>query len=272
MTFEELENASNEELRREITDRFNRYTETAPAGVERLWEAQFYMQELDRRDGSKIARRDMKLELIVIALIVAEIGFAIWGMVLANKEANEQAQLLVGQTHSLQALASNTEKTANLLAGLQSSTESVRIAVQDQLAIFYSVSVNFLWHSDSKRLQLINNGHTNVSYWGYQLQIVSAPAMMEPGERIITPAASYMVQFSQLYEALVKAIPKQKGTQSLPISIFLTNYKGDQFVLKALLIFEWQGDNLLVSTQTASIINQVWNQKLLKKTASPETR
>ena len=48
------------------------------------------MQELDRRHESKIVRRDLILELVIIALIVAEIVIGIGGIVIGIKEGRDQ--------------------------------------------------------------------------------------------------------------------------------------------------------------------------------------
>jgi hypothetical protein len=60
----------------------------------KLLEAQFYMIELDRRHDARIARRDFRMELVVIGLIGLELIAATWGMWLGSKESNEQAQTM----------------------------------------------------------------------------------------------------------------------------------------------------------------------------------
>ncbi len=76
MTFEQFENANGAELRSEAKACFERartfgHSWMGTAGA--LLEAQFYMGEIDRRDGTRIARRDFRMELIVIALIGFEL-------------------------------------------------------------------------------------------------------------------------------------------------------------------------------------------------------
>src|ERR1700722_5413256 len=67
-----------------------------------LLKAQFYMNAVDRRHDAKIARRDFVLELIIIALILAEIIFGI-------VEGNKQASILDNMNRSTGATATATQ-------------------------------------------------------------------------------------------------------------------------------------------------------------------
>lgn len=71
-----------------------------------LLEAQFYMQELERRDSERISKRDLRLELIVIALIGLEIVVAVLGTVYGVREGNEQANTLEKVSRAVQRQAS----------------------------------------------------------------------------------------------------------------------------------------------------------------------
>jgi len=80
MKFSEFENATASDLRREVVERFDLYDTTRPGRIELLWEAQFFMAEIDRRESAWIAKRDLILELIIIVLIVGELVFGINGL------------------------------------------------------------------------------------------------------------------------------------------------------------------------------------------------
>ena len=97
MTFEEFEQADTQKLRQTAKERFDRSNElgemySARPGL--LLEAQFYMSEIDRRESSRITRRDFRLELIIIFLIGLEILIGIAGIYFSFKEGKEQAIIL----------------------------------------------------------------------------------------------------------------------------------------------------------------------------------
>ena len=70
MRVRELERLTKKDLRQRADDAFQKADEKGPGY---LMEAQFYMQELDRRHDSWISLRDLLLELVIIALIGWEI-------------------------------------------------------------------------------------------------------------------------------------------------------------------------------------------------------
>ncbi len=105
MQVKEIEKLSPRELRQRADAVFAKADEKGPSY---LIEAQFYMQELSRREDSKIARRDFRMELIVILLIGLEIVIALY-------EGHEQTNLIASQTQILQNLQTSTKNTADAL-------------------------------------------------------------------------------------------------------------------------------------------------------------
>jgi len=108
MTFEEFENATDEELKAEAKNCFETSGGTWDRMTKHLLEAQFYMQELDRRGDAVerkhirgIERRELILELIIIALILGEIVLGLW-------EGNQQAKALA-------AVETAARSTANMI-------------------------------------------------------------------------------------------------------------------------------------------------------------
>src|SRR5260370_36021356 len=116
MTFEQLENASKKALRYEVVSRFNRYNESSPRGIEQLWEAQFYMSEIDRRASGWIATRDLLLEIVVIILIGAEIWLAV-------KQGKDEGILMDKQNAILNNLQVATAATVTEIKNLGSTSE-----------------------------------------------------------------------------------------------------------------------------------------------------
>lgn len=80
----------------------------APEHPALLLKAQLYMNEVDRRHDAQIARRDFRMELVVIFLILLEVIIGVGGFVYGVVEANKQAMIL-GQMNS------NTAATAALM-------------------------------------------------------------------------------------------------------------------------------------------------------------
>src|SRR5262245_48454968 len=78
MTLEEFEQATERQLRSHANDCLSRAEYP---------EARFYMDEIARRHEAKIVRRDLVLELIIVALIAGEIAFGAW-------EGRKQAEIL----------------------------------------------------------------------------------------------------------------------------------------------------------------------------------
>src|SRR5439155_3576659 len=97
VTLGELEALQEKELRLRTSVALQQYYEMR--GIDShayLIEAQFYMRELEQRDSKRIAHRDYRMELGIMALIVVEIIIAIFSIWIGFREAKEQAEA----THS----------------------------------------------------------------------------------------------------------------------------------------------------------------------------
>src|ERR1700687_6169780 len=110
MTFEEYEKASKRVLRAQAKESFDQANQNASWGgaPTLLLQAQFYMQELDRRHDSLISLRDLILEIIVISLI----GGEIW---LGWRQGTDEALLMNRQNKILANLDKSTAATAALV-------------------------------------------------------------------------------------------------------------------------------------------------------------
>jgi len=158
MTFEQFERASPEELKAQAKQCFDLINDAQIVNefqVAKLLEAQFYMQELDRREDSRIAIRDFRLEVAVIALIFIEIILSVAGILLAIKQGNGEDKLMDKQNTILANLQNSTSDTGEAMKELAVITKamsdntaesrktlsSVDKGVHDQLAMFYDPSV-----------------------------------------------------------------------------------------------------------------------------------
>ena len=272
MTFEEFEKADARRLREMTKDAFNR-ADTIRQGwapdPSLLAESQFYLSEIERRHGSWIALRDLILEILVIALI----GGEIW---LGWQQGKDEGNLMDKQTGVLQKLddsasstAANQATMALTLKALQSTTEHMNDAIQGQLALFYDVSLNVLWVPATRRINVANNGRTNVTLWGFKLG--TEPEVIETQPRVIIPNGGFELDFSTFYDQMNRALPQ--GVSSSPISIslalYLKNEKQDEFVLNETLVATRNGDTLAITTQTLSISPERWSHHPKPRRVAP---
>jgi hypothetical protein len=117
MKTEEFEKATEKDLRLKANQCFEKLEDSGshekPA---LLTEARFYMDEIERRKQDKVAKRDLYLELVVIALIALELFFGITG---GNQQLNVLKQLSTSTGATASALSSLAEEQKALLAAIQ---------------------------------------------------------------------------------------------------------------------------------------------------------
>jgi hypothetical protein len=118
MKAEEFENAKEKDLRRKANECFEKLENSGSHEKPALLiEAQFYMDEIERRKQDTIARRDLILELVVIALIGLELYFGITG-------GNQQLCVL-------QKLDKSTGETATALRTLAEEQKATLAAIEE---------------------------------------------------------------------------------------------------------------------------------------------
>ena len=114
MTYEQFQTATDAQLQAEAKNLFDSGMKTGQDWrYYRLQEAHFYMQELDRRHDARIARRDFRMELIVIFLIGLELLSAIGAIWETFREGKEQAQILERQAVILERVEKASHAAAN---------------------------------------------------------------------------------------------------------------------------------------------------------------
>lgn len=173
MTFVEFEQAAPTMLRdraRQCFDLASHPRTLNEVQIAKLLEAQFYMQELDRRSGGRIALRDLVLEIVVIVLIGVEI-------ILAVKQGKDEDILMDKQNGILTTLQKSTADNAASISALAIVTKamsdattasgktltSVSKGVQDQISIFYDPSVSLMYQTDQNRIFFNNTGRSTVN-------------------------------------------------------------------------------------------------------------
>ena len=110
MNTEEFEGATKRDLRRNANECFDKLKDSGsqewPA---LLLSARFYMDEIERREHDRVAKRDLFLELVVILLIGLELYFGITG---GNAQLNvlQKLQTNAGQTAAAVAILAEEQK------------------------------------------------------------------------------------------------------------------------------------------------------------------
>jgi hypothetical protein len=236
MTFEQFEKASRRRLRELGKDRFERAADEANPRF--LSEAQFYMAEIERRHGGRVATRDLILELIVILLI----GGEIW---LGVKAGRDEDAMMTKQTGAIEKVAQSADlsaqsqkATAATLTALQDTTEKMNQALQAQLALFYDLSVLVTWDQTKKAVNVVNSGRTNVWFWG--LNIAGHEERFQD-PKVLTPNALYEIG-SPIVKSTMDSF-KKGADLSLPFVAYVKNERKEEFVVRANLEIFWDGDH-----------------------------
>jgi hypothetical protein len=268
MTFEEYEKAGPQQLKAEAKACFEMAQEMAGGAWERraskLLEAQFYMQELDRREGDRVSNRDFWMEVVVIALILLELILGIVGIIIGIREGNDQAQVL-------SKLNTSAAATANTLTALQSTTKTMNDAVQAQLGFAYAVSVEIGSELLQDRMKITNKGQTDITLWGSRFG--NEPVIMEKVPKVITSGGSAYVLLPKAYDHLMEHV--QIGTPtpvSAPFQAYIKDHNGEQFAVNSILTGDMRFVPLDLKPQSTSVIKQQWSSRLGPDTARPKGR
>jgi hypothetical protein len=125
MTFEEFERATPHDLREAAKDSFDRTKEHGVGWIgaaATLLEGQYYLAEIDRREAEverreskRIARRDFRMELVVIFLIGLELIVAIGGIVVGIRESREQSAVAQKQIEMLDKVEKAMMRAGNMM-------------------------------------------------------------------------------------------------------------------------------------------------------------
>jgi hypothetical protein len=220
---EDYENWNKKKLRQIINACFEHAPDAEP--VDRLavlLEAQFYTREMERRSDSWISRRDFFLEIVVILLIG-------WEVLMGYKQDHLQNQ---------------TAQTMGVM----------NIALQQQLALFYEVSVTPLWDGTTKKITVVNNGRTNIALWGSKF--AGEPAHIEDS-RMLAPLGTYVIDSESLYNNVLKIVPKGSN-KFVPLDLYFKNERGEEFVQHCVFGTSWKTDTLFLAIQVVSLEPTHW--------------
>jgi hypothetical protein len=251
MRVEEVEKLSKKELRARANACF---AQAEVPGYERgplLFEAQFYMRELEHRADSRVSIRDLILEIVVIALIG-------WEIHMGYRQSADQATEFGQQQKIFQNLETSSQATADTMTALKSTTENMNGALQKQLALFYDVSINVNYDQEKKRLILTNLGRTNVALWGTKF-FDDAASIESQGRSLQANGGGYDINAARMYDYAIARMPKGQ-TGLAPFEIYLKNERSEEFVEHCYFGISWNGDVLKLAPQIASIVPERWSR------------
>jgi hypothetical protein len=274
MTFEEFENATDIDLRRETKlcfDKFNNPMQGEGGKAALLLEAQFYIQEVGRREDSRVAKRDFWLEIGVIVLILAEIVLSIYGIKLAiRQDKDEQAlmdkhngilnnlQTSTAQTATamkdlanlMKTLNDNTSASERMLSALSSTTVTMNKGVHDQLSLFYDPSIVLTYDLSQNRIFFQNTGRSRITM---RMLKVDNQEVAVVRMKLISAGSTLYIEAGELYTQLSAALAKG-DTRSVPVEAHLENELGRHFVLNGTLYCVWVNDKLQIHAQNNSVL------------------
>jgi hypothetical protein len=250
MTFEEFEKAKDHDLKRETKNCFDRFNDPNLGSLDKpaiLLEAQFYMQELGRREDSRIASRDFLLEGGVIFLIFIEIMLSIYGVKLALKQGTDEDRLMDKQNAILTNLQNSTADTAAAMKGLaaitkamsdatsassktltslRSTTETMNKGVQNQLSLFYDPACTITYDQGQNRIILSNSGRTGLTLTGIS---VSGIPLNVGGRKLISAGTGIYIDAAAIYNNITPTLEKGAG-RMVPVEAHLENEIGKKFL------------------------------------------
>lgn len=241
-----------------------------------LSEAQFYLDEIERREGreerqrqSKIARRDLILELVVIFLIGLEIVVGVWG---GNDQLKALGKIKDGSDQQLVLLqkmnesAGNTATILKTLSDEQSQAltaqqQTLQIitqmngALQSQLGLTYIPELTMVYNEGQKLLTLENLGKADIYAWGTKMGAEPRNMVNEP--RIIIPNGSYSFPIEDQLKMEALKVAKG-GSEQVRYDVHIRNAKQKKFTASYFLYYVWKGDQMSVNVQLIGINEGGW--------------
>jgi hypothetical protein len=250
MRFEEFRNVSDDVISERAKNLFEAIQEGGPLyntdlGRAALLEAQFYMQELDRRERERErqadeanAARDFKYERIIIYMIAGEIVLAIVSLIYTAHEGIAQNRIL---------------------ANLQTSIQVTADQLKEQLAIQYRMFVSASYDQSRRQITLFNSSKTEAWVWGFAFGL-EHPVMIHGGPTSI-PAMLILSISIQDYNPKIFDGVRQSPPSILPVVVYLKNAKDDEYVWNGKLSVQNLND-LMGGTLDGSLQQQKWSQRV----------
>jgi hypothetical protein len=219
-----------------------------------LLEEQSYLTEIDRREDTRVSRRDFWLEIAVIVLIVAEVGIDLWELHKEGIEFDRQQAVLTN-------LEKSSEATANTMVALQKTMETTNTGIQNQLSLNYEVSVGLILYRTNWTLRVTNRGRTNITLWGQKIAAEQRHILSSP--LTITPGDAQDVDFASFFQKMTTGSPPPiEQLTTVPITIFLRSENGQEYTAEC--PFDKRGvmyGSNFVQCQTTTVRASNWSHE-----------
>jgi hypothetical protein len=254
MRVEQVQKLSKTELRAKANACF---AEAELPGYDRaplLFEAQFYMREIEHRSDSRVSIRDFILEIVVIALIG-------WEIHMGYQQERQQARAFEQEQAIRANMETSSRATAATLDSLAGTTSAMNTALQKQLALYYEISVTPVWDASTKKITIANTGRTNIALWGSKFY--DQPVRIEDS-RMIAPSGTYIIAADSLYSILVQRVPKGSN-QFIPLDLYIRNDRREEFTEHCLIGTSWTNDTLNLGLQIVSVEPEHWSKSITNK-------
>jgi hypothetical protein len=251
MPLENFEKLTRAELKQKLNELFAAMkTRNNVLRPSLLLEAQFYMQELDRRHDSWISLRDLILELVIIALIGWEVH-----------EGNRQFDLLGAMnrnTAATVAAMNNLRQDQQASLATQKTTletiTAMNEGIQRQLGVNYEVNPEIIFLEDQKQLRVVNKGRDSLFLWGSKWR--TSAVIMEKEGKFIPIGGNYFVPADSIFRE-IDALPK--GLQvNIPFEVYLAGADGRHYTVHLNVAVNWETGSRKVFTQALRIKREKW--------------
>jgi hypothetical protein len=255
MTVDEFEKSTEDELRREANVLLGQAAQAGPLDRPGYFlQAQVYLDEIRRRHDDRIATRDLKLELVIIALICVEIaigGFEIWQGVQDARDSRQQAAVMSN-------LQDSSATTAKTLEALQRTSEAMGDAIQKQLALASTVHLGVAFDLANARIVLTNTSSNDVAVWGNLVgksrSVRTAPLWIAPSSPVDLPAKDVTDLFMPM---MMKDLPDRV----VVYEIYCRNRDGVPFVVAGEIRGRIEKERgLTMSTVMLSTVQRDWSR------------
>jgi hypothetical protein len=261
MKLEDFENATIEQLRTSANFHFQAADLDVTNQLRHLSVARFWIDEIEKRENSRIAHRDYRMEwtvtIIIIFEIIVTIGLAAYGWHQESQDLTQQLAAFSKVQQGLDNLDNSSKDTAKILAGLKATTDTMNGAMQKQVALFYDVDINIIYSEGTKKLVLINDGRTKTAIVGARLGDEPIYKLDKP--QIIPPGGSYEFTFDEVRDFVSKEVPKG-GNKDYAMVFLVSNERNERFTIRGTLTALWRADTLSFNTHQNEVVPG-WDKK-----------
>jgi hypothetical protein len=297
MRTKEFKDLSKEELLQKADECFA-VMDAHPVKAAKLLEAQFYMNEVDRRENDAIAMRDFRMarrsyemEWWVIVLIGLELVIAVGGFVYGVHEGNKQwtvldhmdkstaatATALQTQSNILEKMNANTAATVDAVGKLQKAQDGSLTVQQGALNTSKNTLKSISQMNDALERQLnlafevsvivtADNSTKHMTVINQGKTAVSVWGVKWddvvpsrfPDPKFVPPGATYQFFFLEDFWTKIAAGLPKGSQQDIPWDFYLLSADGKQYVARGFVKARWEGDELKLYSTLTAVKQEQW--------------